>query len=361
MLLAPWTLAVAISAPAASPVSLEWQAPVGCPGATAVTAMTRDLLRERPPDPSRPPLVARAVVTRTDRFHVALDLRGPEGAVQRTLAASDCKLLARGVALLIAVHLDPLAVSQVFGRPALITADDPPPSLPPSPPQLPPEPEPEPPPEPVTPPPTPLDEPELPTLTRPPEPPPQPVPPTSFGGHLRHEGGLDYGVLPRLGGDVALVGGVGSARWRVDLGLVGTPNRTTLATSDGVIGRFHRLGGLARGCAVWRVPPRRDLLALLGCLGAEFGGIHATTVGARPSPRWTPWGAALIGGAARATLIGPLGLWFGVEAVIALNTPAFTTGAADTELFTATRAGFRANFGFDLQFVARKRRAATTD
>lgn len=339
MLLAPWTLAGAIAAP--SP-TLEWQAPAGCPDDETVTAMTMDLLRERPA--SAPQLTARAVVTRNARFEVTLELRSIDGDVRRTLAAHDCQLLARSVALLVAVHLDAVTVAQRIAP--TLAPPEPPPIVPP-PQSLEDDPSPAPPPrfEPL-----------------PPSPAPEspPVPEASFGGHLRLEGGLDAGILPGLGGDVSLVGGVGAARWRVELGVVGAPGRTR--GFGETTARFDRVGGLARGCAIWRVPPRRDTLALLGCLGVEASALNARTLAPSvPSPRWAPWAGALVGGAARISLVGPLGLWLGVEAVIALVRPGFYVGTAPNSPYQTGQAGVRANFGLDLQFVARKRRPRTTD
>lgn len=374
------TLAGALAAAQDPAAPLAWRAPPGCPDADAVAAMTADLLRRRSGAP-RPRLTATAVVTRAgDRFHLTLDLRSPDGDVRRGLAASDCRLLARAAALLVAVHLDPLAVSQLFTGPA---DPGPPPDLPPEtgsslplpPPDLPPgtahaRPSDLPP---GTAPARPSDLPPGTAATPPsdltpgtalPDPTPPLVEPAPaeipFGGHLRLEGGLDAGVLPGLGGDLGLVGGVGAARWRVDLGLVGVPRRSL--TVDGTTARFDRLAGLVRGCAVWRVPPRRDRVALLGCLGLEVGALRGTTTAgvADPNPVWVPWGGALVGGAARIALLGPVGLWLGVEAVIALARPTFTAGPAQASLFRLSPAGVRANFGFDIQIVARKRRPPTT-
>lgn len=358
------SLVLTLAAALAPPVTLDWQAPDVCPDAATVTAMTLDLLREHPTSTTRPPLRARAVVTRAGErsfFKVTLELHSPDGDVLRTLGAQDCQLLARGVALLIAVHLDPLAVTRIFGGPALI-APPVPPTLPPEPelatapaPAPIPESEPEPAPTPAPAPAPVFNELDLPDLSR--EPAPEPVPETSFGGHLRLEGGVDAGLF-RVGGDAMLVGGVGAARWRVDLGIVGSAgHRAPIGTLNG---SFKRLGGLVRGCAIWRVPPRRDRLALLGCLGAELDGVRATSDATIPNPRWTPWGAALAGVAARITLAGPLGLWIGAEAEIALGKPiTYTIGDSDSS-FRSGRAGVRGNLGIDLQFVARKRRPATT-
>jgi hypothetical protein len=196
-----------------------------------------------------------------------------------------------------------------------------------------------------------------------PDPSAAPAPdPTPRRGHLRLAGGFDGGLLPGYGGDLELAGGLGGRRWRVEAGLLGVPRRVQPASETAPGARFNRLAGVVRACAVWRIPPQRERVALLGCLGGEAGGVHAVATDvAVQQPRWTPWGAALFGAAARIPLVGPLGLWVGVEAVIALRRSAFTAGEDASTVFTISRAGVRANLGFDLQFVARKRRPPTTD
>lgn len=348
-------LTLAAAPPPAAPVTLDWQAPDVCPDAAAVTAMTLDLLREHPQDATRPPLRARAMVSRAgQRFQVALELRSPEGDLWRTLGAQDCHLLARGVALVIAVHLDPLAVTRIFGGPTLVAPQGPP-TLPPEPGQ-PPAPAPASTPSPAPMPAPVLFDPDLPELS------PRraiikPVPRASFGGHLRFEGGVDAGTF-KIGGDASVVGGVGGDRWRVELGVVGsTGHRAPLREA---FGRFSRLGAVVRGCAIWRVPPRRERLALLGCLGVELDGVRATSTATIPHMLWTPWGAALAGAAARITLAGPVGLYLGVDAQIAFTRTTYIVGSDAAASFRSGPAGVRANFGIDLQFVARKLRPAAT-
>lgn len=379
-------LTLLLATAAEPPLTLDWQAPAGCPDAAGVRAMTLDLLRQQQQGEAPPPLDVRVVVTRAgDRWQASLALRSPLGRLDRTLSANQCPLLARATALIVAVHLDPTAVSRTLG-PLLD---------PPVPPVLPAEP-------------SPIDlssgtaatataadptagsaattvpAPDLSSEPAPSIAPPEPVAParpasapdplpadlspkpaprdTRLRGHLRLAGGLDAGLLPGLGGDLELVGGLGGRRWRVEGGLLGVTPRTRPAVDGAPGGRFARLVGVVRACAVWRIPPQREQVALLGCLGGEVGGLHAVgTDVAVQNPRWTPWGAALLGGAARIPVVGPLGLWVGVEAVIALRRPEFTAGADPDTVFTVTPAGVRANFGLDLQFVARKRRPRTTD
>lgn len=404
--LAP-VLVLALAEPS---IALDWQAPRECPDAASVRAMTLDLLRRQPSDAVPPPVDVRVVVSRSgDRWRATLALRSSLGRVDRTLGAGGCPPLARAVALIVAVHLDPTAVSRRLA-PLLD---------PPAPPVLPPEPSAAAPPElspgtaptdlssgtaasgaPPAPPelssgtaptdqssgtaasgtspaptdqssgtatpaeapspapaPSPASEDELPSDLS-----PQPAPTRGpLRGHLRLAGGFDGGLLPGYGGDVELAGGLGGRYWRVEAGVLGVPRRLQPATDTVPGGRFDRVVGLVRACAVWRIPPRRERVALLGCLGAEAGGVHAVATSGAAVSRWIPWSAALLGAGARIPLVGPLGLWVGVEAAIALRRPAFTAGEDQSTVFTISRAGVRANLGLDLQFVARKRRPPTTD
>ena len=170
-----------------------------------------------------------------------------------------------------------------------------------------------------------------------------------------------HGRAIALTGELALLGGAWGRRWRIEGGFAAAPWRE-VATRDGAVGgRFARLSGVLRGCARWPVRREGGALALLGCLGAEAGGL--TAIGTRgvatPSARWTPWGAVLLGPAVRVRLAGPLGLWIGVEAVIPLRRPTFTAAAED--LFRVAPVAVRATLGLDLQIVARKRRVPATN
>lgn len=180
---------------------------------------------------------------------------------------------------------------------------------------------------------------------------PSPVAPPRVLGHLRLEGGLDVGVLPRVGGLVGLFGGVTWPRLRLEVGLVGAPVRILPGDGDRPGGRFDRLGGVVRICPTWH--PRAALAVLL-CAGLEVGALHGVARDvAVPSPRWAPWASFFLGPALRWRVAGPLGLWLAVEGLVAVNRPIFTVG--DEEVYRGGRAGLRTTFGLDLQFGPRNR------
>ncbi|MCY1063894.1 hypothetical protein OV090_03920 [Nannocystis sp. RBIL2] len=116
---------------AAPPVDLTWQAPRECPDGDDVLLMVAGLLRQPTGDdaPGRPG--ARGLITRAGAaWELRLVLRGRGSDYRRTVRAESCPILARAAALLIAIHLDPLAVARGLPAPAVV---------PPAPPALPPD------------------------------------------------------------------------------------------------------------------------------------------------------------------------------------------------------------------------------
>lgn len=369
-----WLALVRLTAGAAEPppdlpLELEWHAPAGCPDGPAVTAMVHALLRRWTPPTAPDRLVARADVTQGGRgpWELRLVLRSPQGHLQRTLRAETCPVLARAVALVLGVHLDPLAVRRGLDAPA---EPPPPPALPDppasaaveltpavAPPDVAPPDIPEPPAAPGPPAPPRVGAPVdlfAETDEAPPPAPPAGPPPPARAGHLRLDGGLDYGLLPGLGGNGGVFGGVTLPRLRVEVGLLGVPLRIRRTPEGGV--RLDRLAAVVRVCPVWRVPRDRDVAAIFLCAAVEAGALHGTGLDVtRPNPRWVPWAAVSLGPALRWAIAGPLGLWLGAEGVLALTRPGFTLGPAQETLFQVGPAGLRVNFGVDLQFSARKR------
>lgn len=337
-------------------VAIDWRAPEGCPDAAAVAEMTTTLLRARSAAPAQL-AVAATVGHAGGRYRVELELRSEFGELRRELESASCPMLARAVALVAAVHLDPLAVSQRLTSP---------PPLPPLetqetlagaavvPPNI------------HTTAPVVAGE-RAPGLSRrtgllvSSDMSPRTAREGERGGFVRVAGGLGYGTLPAISGELGLLGGAWGPRWRVEAGVTAGPEREVLAPGGTLGGRFGRVAAVLRGCAVWRVPPRRES-ALLGCGGGEFGALAA--IGTRgveaPERSWTPWIALVLGPAARVRLGGPVALWLGVEAVIPLRRPSFTTGAAQT-LFRVGPAGVRAMIGIDVQIGSRKRRVRATE
>lgn len=127
-------------------LTLDWQAPAGCPSRAEVVAELERVLPEQGPIPSegRGRVHAQVeVVEQGDRWQVELTLTSQQGQEQRSFAAERCSLAADATVLVIAVAIDPVATAR-----ARVTPD--PPIEAPALPEPPPEPEspPEPPPEP---------------------------------------------------------------------------------------------------------------------------------------------------------------------------------------------------------------------
>jgi hypothetical protein len=298
------------------------------------------------------------------------------GRQTRTLRAGECDPLARATALLIALRLDPTGVGRIaddlpaIREPAAPDGPAPSPASPDVPPFAPPDsPAPAVPPfsEPTIAAPVPssrarsepapsiLDVVEMPApapaSSRPVQPPPKRP---GLAGHLRLEGGFDYGVLPGIGGNVGGAGGLAIRGVRLELGVLAVPSRIARPAAVDAAGRFDRLAAAIRVCPGWRVPRG---VTLFGCVGVEAGAIRAegTDGVARPRVLWAPWSAVLFGAAVRWGVVGPLGLWLGAEGVAALTRPGFTVGPDDRALFRAQPLAIRINVGVDLQFPARRR------
>lgn len=469
--------------PAAVPaVDLTWRAPAGCPDAAVVTSMVAGLVRgPTEPEPDLP--VARATVTRHGSgWQVRLDLQASRGRYRRVMRADDCLVLARAAALLIAIHLDPLAVTRSLesaaplgpprspppGSPRTDLSEQPSPraadlsagtvlssnpadlsartapssgpadlsprtapssspadlslrtapssgsadpavrtapstsptdlsartapsstspadlsagtaSVPASPgvpvarPSTPETPSPRT----ASPPalrPAPADlsqgtastpavppAPTSPTfgddLSEPPaavdlsEQPASPAPPRRLAGHVRLDGGLDYGVLPRVGGHAGLFAGLSLARVRLEAGLVGVPLRLVGADEAAAPARFDRLTAALRVCPTFQV---HRVVILAVCLAGEVGAIRGVARVADPRPQWAPWAGLTLGPALRVRVAGPLGIYVGLEGLLALARPTFTV-RNDDDVFRAGRAGARATFGLELQFAGRNR------
>ena len=119
------------AAPGGPDVQLSWDAPPGCPDRAKIDAdLARFLAHGAQRDDT--PVVIDARVTRDgDKFVLALDVRASAGAIEKTMRADDCKVLASAVALVVAVLLDPTAVVETVERERV--APTPPPPVEPTP------------------------------------------------------------------------------------------------------------------------------------------------------------------------------------------------------------------------------------
>ncbi len=336
---------IAVGEPAPT---IVWRAPPPCPDAAEVAVMTTSLLQVRAAEHAQLAVYA-TVAEVAGRFHLSLELRSTHGHDKRVFESDNCRSLARAVALAAAVHLDPLRVAQ--GLPDPLPAPPPVAVTPPPPPTAVMAPELR-----EDPPPLVYDDAHPPGLYQRTDPSRASQAESDVAGHVRLEGGIGHGLVPGTAGEVALLGGASGPNWRLEGGFASAPRHEVLTPNGALGGRVDRLTAVLRGCAVWRFPPERRTLAILGCIGGEAGAIGATTTRGAPSPGrgWAPWGAVFVGPSGRVRLLGPLGLWVGVEAVIALTHPTITI--AGEGLFRVAPLGVRATVGLDVEIPVPKRR-----
>lgn len=305
-----WALVAALLGPE---VELEWRAPAGCPDQTAVLADVARLLAGR--TLAAPVAVAAEIVAGADGYAatVAIGQTAP-----RTLRASSCAPLARAVALVIAVAIDPVRLAE-----NLVVPSPPPPVIAAV--ELPVEPV-EPAPVVLAPAPPVRDE-------------PRPRPPS------QHRLGVRGGML--AGASTLPTGAVG-LHYALTRGLLRVEARATYATprrlvdDDGVGMRVQALTIGALGC----VAPGSGWLQVPLCLGLEAGPLIARGVGI-PAPRLRAdlWASGLLGAAVVARVHRRVALVLGVEFAAALRRPAFAVG--DREAPRAPAFGGRIALGVE--------------
>ena len=278
--------------------AVQWQAPAGCPAAPVVEGRVHELLGRVPAEHE---LQAVGVVNGGPRWHLELETTIGGRRQRRTLEADDCRAVAEAAALILAVSVDPLGVSQtpagatasdeVAGREATssvpATAVEPRPSVAPA--------------EAV------LDEP----TTPPGRPRSRPSP------WLRVGGGGETVAIPggtggvRLGfaleGERAFVRLEGSY-WIDRLAVLHEPPNRSGAQVG--LGTAAVQGGVRLGGVRVRVP-----LAL----GLEAGGLRTRAVGLeRGRDRVLPWGAGVVAVGVEWSVSRRVVLWGAVEGVLPL-------------------------------------------
>jgi hypothetical protein len=292
------SLALLLVSPPEPRFELNWQAPEACPDAAHVEGRIAELLASSPS--TGPTLHAHAEVEHADgRYQVELSLQaGEDPPGVRTLADPDCTELAEGVALIIALAVDP----ELLAGP-------------------------------------PEDEPTVPdtrdvdrhearhAFVRPrprpevdvvePEPEPEPEPPRlHLGAYALAGAGLNAlpGASARLHAGMLATGDA----WRVELGLSGwMPRRIAEA-------RYQAWSVELAGCGV----PRVGIVEFPLCARIEVGAMIGESL--RPDGRRAaaPWLAAApgVGMVVRPKATrGMLGVILRADAVLPLTRPAFAT------------------------------------
>lgn len=305
------------SDPGTASVAIDWQAPGSCP--------TRESVESAVVEASGAAIAAAdgaSVVTETvveaeaDGFRATVSVRRGSSTDTRVLQTEDCVLLARAVAIVIAVALDPVAVATQFT------------------PEPEPKPEPEPEPEPITDPlpitaPEPITEPE-PITDQPPAPPPRRSSsredlPLEYGAGLAL--GVGGRVLPGAGVGFALSPFVGirrvHARAVVQYWL---PRTQTLPNNLQAGGRFQLAAAGVRLCPNVTFGPAPDRVRLPLCAGVDFGALLGSGAGDAVQAETNAsafWSAVTLEAGAAVVIAPRVSLFAAFEGAISLSRPRF--------------------------------------
>ncbi|MCX4248091.1 hypothetical protein [Paraliomyxa miuraensis] len=342
-MLAAFTLMLTMGSSAAPEPS--WTAPAGCPDRARGTELLQRFLGRPPPVPVRVVLSAEA--------------RGYAGLVEidgaaRTLHASDCETLARAVALVVAVSLDPVAAA------SMTTESESEPTPGPDPGRGVPEPEsripepdldlriPEPDldlriPEPDRTASTPTRgrRPVLASADRPPEPAPEP---TTHAIAL--SGGAGLALLPAPTGAARLGHAITRGGFRLQTDLTYAPPRTIAYPDEPTVGgRFQSVSLGVRACFV---PGSARVVAPL-CAGLEGGPLIGRGVGIDQARNPVDaWVGGLASGAVVVRVHARVALTATAEVIASLRRPAFHVGSRGT-LFRVPQVGLRGLLGLELR------------
>lgn len=265
-------------------VPLGWQAPRECPDRAVlrerVHALVPGLLDRRDGPGSRVDVEVRAG---DEGYDATVIVRNSDGEIHRSFAALDCETIVDAAALILAVALDPVGVSEGLARSASsseakVRAIEPEP-------------------EPIEPGP----EPDGPESIEPiePDPDPEPIETDSNKLHLtvddrdtprnapprqrpdfgvRLLGGGGYGPTntgyPTIAGTLALIG----PRWRAELGALWAIPRVVRVDAE-LGGRFDSWAVLGRGCFA----PKLRRLELPSCAGVELGSVRGAGLDTLPT------------------------------------------------------------------------------
>lgn len=318
-----------------------WSAPPSCPSRAVLEAEVERVLGRRP---AGGPFGEVRVTQRGGRFRAALSL---SGSGERRIEAASCEALVRAVALVLALHIDPDALSfegggtlgEGLGAAAPAATEAPAPWL------------------------AELDGSAVdPTRAQPDEParelgspfaaePAEPREPDA-----RFLGGaglaLDVGAMPGLSPGV-WIGAAARLGW-VEVGLEGRfhpEQRATLAPRPQVGAEVTLLAGRVRLGAALRVA-RIDVvtLELVPLVSMELGSVSARGVGLMtPLSGASLWWALQVGLEARAFFLDAIGLFVRGELEVALRRSSFLVEGYPTPVFRAADAGFVALVGLVLR------------
>lgn len=327
---------IAVGAPVpespAAPVRLQWDAPEGCPDAQAVLAWVEALA------PAAGSADARAtVVLEGGEYVLQLEITG-DATVTRTLQASDCRVVGRAAAVVIAVSLDPIAVAQTSAVTTALAGD-----------------------EVVVPEPAPVVEP-LPEL-----PPERTVPPriTTPARDDREPSTLEYGagigvgidglLLPRTGAGLSLTPFVGTRRIHVEAALqYWMPHATNSGNTRDVQAELQMVTAGVRACPLLEWGRVRVPL----CAGIDAGGVFARARGGElrnGQPAAGPWAGVILAPGVRVSVARRVSVGLSVEGVISLYRPRFGVAGLDRDLWVVGAGGIRGVLGVQIHAARQKK------
>ena len=312
-------------------MALQWSAPPECPTQVDVEARVRALVG---PDAHVAGRVTAQIVRTGARFEATVSLQTQAGATTRTVGAEDCIAVADAVALVIAVGLDPLAVSSVV-RDAEAPSIAPPPATPREPDAMPPR-------EAVAPR---VREPALvPRRARP-----------ELGLHGFAQGAAAVGVLPEPG--VALGGGLALRIGAARLELSGSHQigrryaHPAVRESGALVG-----ASVGRVAACWTPTAGRFIFPL--CAGAEVGLMAARGRGVAPTrTARTIWATAVPHVRALWFPVWRFGFGPVVEVPVAITRPHFTIDGVDGDIVRAGPLGVRVGLVLEVLLFDETRRS----
>jgi hypothetical protein len=268
----------------ASPITLAWNAPQGCPDVDAVKATIRHLLSARAASSLDTHVVATGTVRRTgSAWHVDLVAEADGKERRRTLEGDTCASLADASALLLAILVNPDKV-------AAQSDDHPPPA--PSPP--------------------------VPPAERPAPPsevPPSPTPHRTTLG-VGAFAAIDVGTMPQATPSGGLALGGSYDRWRGELVGMAHPYQTATLENTPALGiRYRTLRGGARVCWSALLHP----VTVGPCAGMEVVSLRGQGTGLTSSlDSETKWGELVMSVDARWEFVPKLGVFLDIAGQVPL-------------------------------------------
>jgi hypothetical protein len=279
---------VAVNARAQAPLTLEWQAPDGCPTGPSVTRAVEKLITE----PPGRVLEASATITKLGERWAA-EIRTPRG--ERRLDGESCRAVAEAVAMVLALAIDPNASPNAAAFAAFDEPDSPAPESPPSAERAP--------------------APRAPAAasSSPSRPSDRAASPTETSRERDDDApGViaalfavgELGMLPQPTLGAALGVGVGAGAWSAEVGpMLLIPRSGSLENDTSRGGEIGYIGGYAAGCLAPFRSRRFDV-----CGAFEVGRIAGTGFGVTdPLPGEALWLAPALFGAMRVPVAGSFG------------------------------------------------------